>query len=138
VEVLKDLIELYNVHEVHISAEYERYGAQRDAQVEAAGIKLVRTGSPYAVAPGRVVKPSDGTPYKVYTPFYKGWCAHGWRAPAKTPKEIKAPQPLAKYRAFRDFPIPTGARIIEAGEAAALNRFKEFTKNGLDSYDENP
>jgi deoxyribodipyrimidine photo-lyase len=77
VEILQELIALYDVKEVHISAEYERYGAERDAKVEAAGITLVRTGSPYAVAPGRVVKPSDATPYKVYTPFYKGWCAHG-------------------------------------------------------------
>lgn len=137
VEVLKDLIKLYDANEVHISAEYERYGAERDAKVEAAGIKLVRTGSPYAVAPGRVLKPSDGTPYKVYTPFYKGWCAHGWRAPAPTPKVIKAPVPPEKYRAFRDFPMPEGVNVFEAGEAAALKRFKEFTKNGLDSYDEN-
>ena len=62
VEVLQELIEKYDVKEVHISAEYERFGAERDARVEAAGIKLVRTGSPYAVAPGRVVKPRDGTP----------------------------------------------------------------------------
>jgi deoxyribodipyrimidine photo-lyase len=137
VTVLKELIALYDVKEVHISTEYERYGAERDARVEAAGIPLVRTGSPYAVAPGRVVKPSDATPYKVYTPFYKAWCAHGWRAPAKTPKEIKAPQPADKYRAFPDFPLPAGVTIFEAGEAAALKRFKEFTKNGLDSYDEN-
>jgi deoxyribodipyrimidine photo-lyase len=137
VEVLKELIALYDVKEVHISTEYERYGAERDARVEVAGIPLVRTGSPYAVAPGRVVKPSDATPYKVYTPFYKAWCAHGWRAPAPTPKEIKAPKPSDKFRAFPDFPVPAGTTIIEAGEAAALKRFKEFTKNGLDSYDEN-
>ena len=66
VEVLTDLMKLYGATEVHISDEYERYGAARDARVEAAGIKLVRTGSPYAVAPGRVVKPSDATPYRVY------------------------------------------------------------------------
>ena len=64
VEVLQELIEMYGASEVHISDEYERYGATRDARVAAAGIPLVRTGSPYAVAPGRVVKPSDGTPYK--------------------------------------------------------------------------
>lgn len=76
VEVLKELIVQYGVEEVHISAEYERYGAERDARVEAAGIKLVRTGSPYAVTPGRVLKPSDATPYKVYTPFIG--VAHTW------------------------------------------------------------
>jgi deoxyribodipyrimidine photo-lyase len=137
VEVLKELIELYGASEVHISAETEPYGAARDQRVEAAGIPLIRTGSPYAVAPGRVVKPSDGTPYKVYTPFYKNWCAHGWRAPAPTPKEIKAPTPPEKYRAFPDFEAPAGTKIIEAGEAAALKRFKEFYKSGLESYDEN-
>jgi len=137
VEVLNDLIKMYKVSEVHISAEPERYGAERDARVEAAGIKLIRTGSPYAVAPGRVVKPSDGTPYRVYTPFYRAWCTHGWRKPAKSPKEIKAPVPTKKYRAFPDFQIPEGVKVIEAGENAAIARFKYFVKNGLDAYDEN-
>lgn len=137
VAVLRELMDLYGATEVHISAEVERYGAERDLRVEAAGIPLIRTGSPYAVAPGRVVKPSDGTPYKVYTPFYKNWCIHGWRAPAKTPKEIKAPMPPDKYRAFPDFKAPAGTIIIEAGEAAALKRFSEFKKSALDSYDEN-
>jgi len=137
VEVLNDLIKMYKVSEVHISAEPERYGAERDARVEAAGIKLIRTGSPYAVAPGRVVKPSDGTPYRVYTPFYRAWCTHGWRKPAKSPKEIKAPVPTKKYRAFPDFQIPEGVKVIEAGENAAIARFKYFVKNGLEAYDEN-
>ena len=137
VEVLKELIARYDVKEVHISAEYERYGAQRDARVEAAGIPLVRTGSPYAVAPGRVVKPSDATPYRVYTPFYRAWRTHGWRAPAVTPKNIKAPTPPDEYRKFPDFQMPKDVTVIAAGEAAALKRFKEFTKNGLDGYDEN-
>jgi deoxyribodipyrimidine photo-lyase len=137
VTVLKELIAQHGVEEVHISAEYERFGAERDARVEAAGIKLVRTGSPYAVTPGRVLKPSDATPYKVYTPFYRGWRTHGYRAPAVTPKKFNVVQPIEKYRAFPDFPMPEAVHVIEAGEAAALKRFKEFTKNGLDSYDEN-
>ena len=137
VEVLSELMEMYGATEVHISAEYERYGAERDVRVENAGIKLVRTGSPYAVAPGRVLKPSDATPYRVYTPFYHAWCTHGWRAPAKTPKQIKAPRPPAKFRAFPDFKMPAGVEVIAAGEEAALARFKVFSKSGLDSYDEN-
>ena len=137
VEILKDLIARYNVKEVHISDEYERYGAARDARVEAAGIPLIRTGSPYAVKPGRVVKPSDATPYRVYTPFYRAWRTHGYRGPVAAPKDIKAPTPPAEFRKFPDFPFPDGVHVIEAGEAAALRRFKEFKKKGLDSYDEN-
>ena len=137
VEVLSALIKKYEVAEVHISAEYERYGAARDARVEAAGITLIRTGSPYAVTPGRVVKLSDETPYRVYTPFYRAWRTHGWRAPAITPKSVNFMQPTAEYRNFPDFPLPKGVEVIEAGEQAALSRFKIFTKSGLNSYDEN-
>ena len=137
VEVLSALIKKYEVAEVHISAEYERYGAARDARVEAAGITLIRTGSPYAVTPGRVVKPSDGTPYRVYTPFYRAWRTHGWRAPAITPKSLNLVEPTSEYRNFPDFPLPKAVEIIEAGEQAALSRFKIFTKSGLNSYDEN-
>ena len=70
--------------EVHISADFGPYGQARDAAVETAldadEVRLVRTGSPYAVSPGRVRK-GDGTAYRVYTPFFKAWTAHGWRSP---------------------------------------------------------
>ncbi|MFM8447303.1 MAG: deoxyribodipyrimidine photo-lyase, partial [Candidatus Nanopelagicaceae bacterium] len=82
-----EVLQSFNPNEVHISKEYEPYGAARDKKVAAAGIKLVETGSPYAVAPGRVRKPDD-TNYRVYTPFYKGWLAHGWRDPVAAPKKI--------------------------------------------------
>ena len=52
VDVLKDLQKRHNAEEVHISHEDEPYGAARDARVKAAGINLIETGSPYAVAPG--------------------------------------------------------------------------------------
>jgi deoxyribodipyrimidine photo-lyase len=136
VTVLNDLIKRYQVSSVHISAEYEPYGAKRDTAIEEAGIKLTRTGSPYAVAPGRVRKPSDDTPYRVYTPFYKAWCLHGWRKPAETPKVINSVKPSAEDRSFPDWKLPDGTKITQAGELAALERFKYFQKNGLDNYDE--
>jgi deoxyribodipyrimidine photo-lyase len=135
-EVLKDLMKRYDAASVHISTEYEPYGAGRDVRVEAAGIPLVRTGSPYAVAPGRVVKPSDSTPYKVYTPFYRAWRVHGWRKPAETPKKIKCVMPHETDRNFPDWPLPDGALITAAGENAALDRWNFFQENGLDNYDE--
>ena len=44
--------------------------AGRDAAV-AEQVELVATGSPYAVAPGRVTK-ADGDPYRVFTPYFSG------------------------------------------------------------------
>jgi deoxyribodipyrimidine photo-lyase len=135
-EVLRELMDRYGATEVHISEDFEPYGVARDARIEAAGIKLVRTGSPYAVAPGRVRKPSDGTPYKVYTPFYKAWWVHGWRAPAPRPKKILAATPGKDDRNFPDWQLPEGAIQTLAGEAAALDRWKKFQKGVLAQYDE--
>ena len=136
VEVLKELMQRYDAKSVHISQEFEPYGVARDARVEAAGINLVRTGSPYAVAPGRVRKPSDGLNYRVYTPFYNAWCVHGWRKPAETPKKINAVKPAESDRNFPTWQLPAGTTITEAGERAALKRWEWFQKNGLDNYDE--
>jgi len=136
VEVLNDLKKRYNAESVHISEEYERYGVERDKRVEAAGIKLIRTGSPYAVAPGRVRKPVDGTPYKVYTPYYKGWLMHGWRQPVEAPTNAPWAQPQVSDRNFPDWPLPNGTEITEAGEKAAHKRFAYFVENILDGYDE--
>src|SRR4051794_20832816 len=63
---------------VHVSADFAPYGSRRDAAVEEAlgpSVPLVRTGSPYAVSPGRVRK-GDGTPFMVSTPFYRAWVDH--------------------------------------------------------------
>ena len=128
-----EVLNSYDAAEVHISEEFEPYGAARDKRVESAGINLIRTGNPYAVAPGRVRKPDD-TNYRVYTPFYKGWLAHGWRGPVAAPKEINALTPNSSQRDFPDW--KTDYEIPEAGEAAALKRFEWFKKNALDQYDE--
>ena len=73
---------------VHVAADYAPYGTRRDLAVEralaAGGVELVRTGSPYAVAPGRVLT-GAGEPYQVFTPFARAWAEHGWRAPVTTP-----------------------------------------------------
>jgi len=135
-EVLKVLLKKYGATSVHIAAAYEPQDAKRDEKIEAAGVKLVRTGSAYAVAPGRVRKPSDDTPYRVYTPFYKAWSLHGWRKPAERPKSINAIKPGSDARAFPDWKVPPGVKMTPAGEEAAIARFKLFQKNGLNNYDQ--
>ena len=134
--VLKELMARYNATEVHISEEFEPYGLARDRKVEEAGIPLIRTGGPYAIAPGRVRKPSDGTPYKVYTPFYRAWLAHGWRDPEPRPTEIPCVTPSSSDRSFPTWQMPEGVILTPAGEEAAHQRWEYFKENLLDSYDE--
>ena len=131
--VLKDVMARYQATSIHVSTDYTPYGVARDAKVLENGIELTQTGSSYAVAPGRVRK-SDQTPYKVYTPFYRGWCTHGWRAPAVKPLNIKVAEPLKGDRNLPNWQLDID---IAAGEEVALARWQEFQRNGLDSYDEN-
>ncbi len=115
---------------VHIAADLQPYGRARDEAVEkalaGAGIDLVRTGSPYAVAPGRVRK-GDGDPFKVYTPFFRAWMSHGWRAPAPAPGTVGWTAPLA------DQGMPSVPRIEDlpvAGEPEARRIWAEFLASG--------
>ena len=126
VDVLTELKKKYETTSVHIAAEYDTYAVARDARVEAAGIELTRTGSPYAVAPGRVKKPSDATNYRVYTPFYRAWLVHGWREAVAAPKSIKAVTQEAKHRKFPTWQAPAGTEIPVAGKKTAHERFKKL------------
>lgn len=121
--------------EVHVAADHSPYGARRDARVEAAlaehGIALHRTGSPYAVAPGRVRKP-DGTPYRVFTAFSRAWLAHGWRRPAEPPRQIEFVHGDAVFPAIPDL---AGTELPVPGEKAASARWSEFIDTALTSYD---
>ena len=122
---------------VHVAADYGPYGAQRDAAVEEAladaGITLVRTGSPYAVAPGRVLNGS-GDPYKVYTPFSKAWAEHGWRDPVDAPREPHW-RHLKETVDLPDPDLPDGMDLPAAGEAAALERWHTFLDH-VEGYDD--
>jgi len=121
---------------VHIAEDFGPRGRQRDQEVESAlasdGIELVRTGSPYAVAPGEVLN-GTGDPYKVFTPFSRAWRDHGWESPAVAPGEVTWLRPLENH-AFGEKAIPDTLRLPAAGELAARRRWHGFLKQRLDEY----
>jgi deoxyribodipyrimidine photo-lyase len=126
---------------VHISADFAPYGAARDARVEAAlrdlgDVELVRTGSPYAITPGRVTK-SDGSPYQVYSAFYRAWRAHGWRDPARTDAaSVTWADGVRSDPIPADPDLPDGLTLAEAGEAAAVAAWTRFRRQRLAAYDD--
>jgi deoxyribodipyrimidine photo-lyase len=135
--VLPALVREVGAESVHVSADAGPYGRRRDSAVEAAlgDVPFERTGSPYAVTPGRVTK-QDGGPFRVFSPFARAWRAHGWRGPAARP---------ASVRWLRDVPsddLPPcqdlgGVRLPPAGEAAALSAWERFRDDLLPGYPEN-
>lgn len=127
-----------NAEKVHATRAFDPEGvAEQNAvglALKSAGIFLELTDSNYAVAPG-IVRKSDGSPYRVYTPFYKNWLIAGWLSP----------QPLLDLGADWFEPIecqgrpkPTGDAPfrIKAGEAFALRTLARFKDRALMQYDE--
>ena len=123
---------------VHVSSDHAPYGRARDERVRSAlgalgDVPLVATGSPYGVTPGTLVK-ADGTPFRVYSPFARAWQARGLHSPALTPRVV----------AWTDGGLPTdgvpadpelGSVVLpEAGEQAALDRWRAYVSGGVATY----
>ena len=134
VDVLPRLATRTASSSVHIAADFGPYGQARDDAVASAlDIPLIRTGSSYAVAPGRVTK-EDGTEYRVFTPFWKAWVRHGWRPPAPPPPAVADWWMPVECDGYPDAPDLGELRLPPAGEAAALERWATYRDERLAEY----
>ncbi|WP_123370779.1 deoxyribodipyrimidine photo-lyase [Cellulomonas sp. PhB150] len=117
---------------VHVTAATEPYGRRRDEAVARAldDAELIPTGSPYAVAPGRL-STGAGTPFQVFTPFRNAWLDHGWSAPAPLPRSPSWAE--VPTDGVPDAPEPD-VDLPPAGERAAHDRWHRFLDEALDDY----
>jgi deoxyribodipyrimidine photo-lyase len=121
---------------VFVSRDYGPYGRRRDTavadQLRRADRTLKGVGSPYAVPPGSVRK-DDGEPYAVFTPFSKVWRRVGWEAPFGSADDIRLVDAGVETDRRADRPDP-GCDLPPAGEAAALDQWREFRHGALGEY----
>jgi deoxyribodipyrimidine photo-lyase len=147
IDVVPKVAASIDADSVHISADAGPYGRERDAAVEEAlgDVALVRSGSPYAVTPGRVRK-ADGEPFKVFTPFRRAWEDHGWRKPADTEastvdwvslpggESVDAdpiPDPMPLWERFRDERLPDYKTARDRPDLDVTSRFSPYLRWGL-------
>ena len=119
---------------VHVAADFAPYGRARDARVKealsTANVRFVEGDTPYVVAPGTVRK-DDGTPLKVFTPFFKRWSALGLSPIGDvSPDWYDA---VSMCEGFPDVP-DCGAVLPAAGERAALQRWESWSAVHLEGY----
>ncbi|MEV6282198.1 deoxyribodipyrimidine photo-lyase [Kribbella sp. NPDC051770] len=126
--VVPELATELGVESVHVAADFGPYGGRRDEAVEKAlDCPLVATGSPYAVAPGRVLNGS-GRSYQVFTPYFRAWLDHGWRQPADAPGKVE-------WIGKRSDALPEAADVEDAGEAAAREHWQDWLET-VAAYDD--
>ena len=123
---------------VHVAADFSPYGRARDAKVrtalQQAGIEFVEADSPYAVNPGTVLK-DDGTPLKVFTPFYKRWMNHV-HLENRTASKIQWHDARSLCHGYPSTDAPDGS-IFPVGEEATWLRWTEWSSQSLDGYKAN-
>ncbi len=134
VKVLPKVAAEVGATEIFCTEEFWPYGRQRDDAIEAElkkhEIAFHRVDSAYAVEPGAIAK-DDGTPYRVFTPYYRSWQAHGWGSPQQKPRN-------AKWKKIKSDPIPDDPEIDaetpEPGEKAAMRTLERFLENKVKDY----
>lgn len=136
---LVDFAKKANVRFIHATESFDPEGISEQrslsSKLKGSGIELVLEDSYYAIRPGVIAKPTDGSAYRVYTPFYKAWYQTGWPQPAK----LKGGFTFRKRIGSSNIPKPTRQSPIKvrAGEEFALETFKRFQKRALSNYSEN-
>ncbi len=135
--LLTDLAKKNDAVRVIATRSYEPEEARLQRQLASAleeeGIELLLIGSNYLVQPGTVVK-DDGTPLRVYTPFYKRWVGHPPVRPfAIDVNSVSWQAPIASLQHAATIPdVP-----IRAGESFALETWKHFKEERIFDYSEN-
>jgi deoxyribodipyrimidine photo-lyase len=125
-----------NVKFIHATESFDPEGIAEQRQLQSllkeTGIELILEDSYYAIKPGTVAKPVDGSAYRVYTPFFKAWFQLGWPAPVPLIKNFV----WAANESATAIPEPTKPSPIrvKAGEDFALETFSKFKKRALFSY----
>ncbi|MHA3702093.1 cryptochrome/photolyase family protein [Jatrophihabitans sp. YIM 134969] len=125
-------------HSVYVTGDFGPYGKARDERVEQAlpdGVELVRVSSPYANAPGTVMK-DDGELFKVYSPYYRAWRKHGWDPPTRMQLGRTTWADAVDSTDIPADPHLEVDELPEASEDAARKAWKAFLDDWLDDYDE--
>jgi deoxyribodipyrimidine photo-lyase len=77
--VLEKLLDKWSIEKVVCNEDYEPYASQRDREIkdflEKKNIGFEQYKDQVIFAKDEVVK-DDGTPYKIYTPYYRKWISH--------------------------------------------------------------
>ena len=148
IDVIETLIKKYQITEISWNRKFDSKSIQGDISVENSakkhGVKVFIYNSSLIMNPEDTVK-KDGTPYRVFTPFYK----HNYIGVSHKTINIKTTDIAIlenkednKIEHFKDHLIPSEHwhkkfdAYWEPGEAGAQKKLTEFIDNGLSGYSE--
>lgn len=134
-EEIASFVKKSGIQRVVATRAYDTDGMLEQANVaeklHSIGVSLNLVGSNYAIVPGTVRK-DDGSPLRVYTPFYKRWSLLDWGNPFKldiASVNWKKVSTLSIPAVQGKTPFP-----VTASEAFALRTWLRFKERALMNY----
>jgi deoxyribodipyrimidine photo-lyase len=133
---------------VFFNQDVEPYGRDRDQSVVAALNQLgieVQTFWDQLLHSPEEIKSGSGTPYTVYSPFWKNWSLQTKKATAPDLKGVEGLTDSERDQAEGTIELPTEKELgyvwdqpllLDPGEKAAQERLEEFCSSAIYSYQE--
>ena len=125
---------------VHLSADGSGYARRRDAALRDAG---AREGFRVEAHPGVTVVPAgdlltgSGTPFQMFTPYYRRWIAARWRRPLAPPSNVAfldgVDAGILPTLATLTTAIPS-PDVVRGGERLGLARTRAWARSSLAAY----
>ena len=145
-EIILDIVNRLNIEEIYWNRCYEPWRIKRDTHIkkelESHGIKVTTLNGSLLWEPWTIKKP-DGTPYKVFTPFFRKGCllSDEPRKPLPAPNNLDFLNDIKNFLEINDLGLlPLVRWDIEMkpfwniGEDGAHKRLTEFLDNGIANY----
>ena len=128
---------------VHVAGDVTGMARTREARLATAcaeaGIELTVHPGPTVVEPGAVT-PAGGDHYKVFTPYWRSWSAHPWRAVEPAPTAVSLPPGFDQAGELPDparlAPGPPSPDLARGGETVARSAMNRWMASDLALYDE--
>ena len=126
---------------VFAARDYSPFARSRDAAVArglaSVGVMFHAQGSVLVHKPEDIGK-ADGSPFSVFTPFFRRWGALSRRAVLPAPMELEGPEPAGGHLpGLAELGLAgAAAGRLPGGERAARGRLETFVAGGLDGYEE--
>ena len=146
--IIPELVDDTGAKGVYWNRCVEPWRTERDQDVKAAlldnGIEVHTFNGSYLYDPAEIRK-KDGTPYRVFTPFYRKGCLENGpepRSPLPAPSDLQLDSNLDEAHRQADSALTAyswfdgGTRSWEPGEAGARRTLERFLERGLDDYAE--
>lgn len=148
IDILHRLINAHNVTEIHWNRCYEPWRMKRDEAIKSAlkerGVRVESHNGSLLWEPWTICK-NDGTPYKVFTPFYRKGClaASPPHSPLRPPELASIVKPCDDKIAIDNLGLLPRIRWDKTmighwtiGETGAQQCLTDFITHGIQNYKE--